>query len=193
MLVRNASIGAEEAGAEVTVIDLRDCPMPIYDGDVEASDGVPASVIALRELMFAHQGLLVASPEYNGLPAPLLKNAVDWTTRPASGKDGLAPYRNKLVVLMSASPGTYGGLRGLTHVRTLFSNIGAIVLPDQLALSKAHEVFATDGSIADRKQRDAVMALGRILTETLARLHGHVIVDEPKDRRHDLGRPMAPV
>jgi NAD(P)H-dependent FMN reductase len=192
MLVRIAASGAEQAGAEVTTIDLRDFPMPIYDGDVEANDGIPDTVIAFRNLLLAHQGFLIASPEYNGSIAPLLKNAIDWSTRPVNGQDGLATYRNNVVVLMSTSPGTYGGLRALTHVRTLLSNIGSIVLPDQLAVGKAHEVFAPDGSIADQKQRDAIAALGKTLASTLTKLHGLAIYDDAKERRHDLGRPLTP-
>jgi NAD(P)H-dependent FMN reductase len=187
-LVRVAANGALAAGAEVNVIDLRDFPMPIYDGDIEADSGMPEKALELRRLLMQHQGFLIASPEYNGSLPALLKNAIDWTSRPVDGEDGLAPYRNKVAVLMSTSPGSYGGLRGLTHVRTILSNIGVIVLPDQLAVGKSHEVFAADGSIPNDRQRQSVEDLGRALATTLSRLHGQPLYEELHERRHDLDR-----
>lgn len=187
-LVRVAAEGARAAGAEVNVIDLRDFTMPIYDGDLEAQQGMPERAHELRRLLMAHQGFLIASPEYNGSLPALLKNAIDWTSRPVDGEDGLAPYRNKVAVLMSTSPGGFGGLRGLAHVRTILANIGVIVLPDQLAVGKAQEVFAVDGTIANDRQRQMIEDLGRTLTTTLARLHGQPLYDENLERRHDLGR-----
>jgi NAD(P)H-dependent FMN reductase len=187
-LVRIAADGARQAGADVSVIDLRDFPMPIYDGDIETGAGIPEKALELRRLLIEHQGFLIASPEYNGSLPALLKNAIDWTSRPVNGEDGLLGYRNKVAVLMSTSPGSFGGLRGLAHVRTILSNIGTIVLPDQLAVGKAHEVFAVDGSIANDKQRQAIEDLGRTLATTLAKLHGQALMDEPLERRHDLER-----
>jgi chromate reductase len=186
-LVKIAAAGAQRTGAQVTVIDLRDYAMPIYDGDTETGSGIPGKAQDLRRLMIEHQGLLLASPEYNGFFSPLLKNVIDWTSRPANGEDGLAPYRNKVAVLMSASPGSYGGLRGLASLKTLLGNIGVIVLPDQLAMGKAHEVFSGDGSM-QQKQQEAVEALGRILATTLAKLHGNALYDVLHERRHDVGR-----
>lgn len=187
-LVGIASAGAEQAGARVTRIDLRDYPIPIYDGDLEAGSGMPDKALELRRLLLEHQGFLVASPEYNGSIAPLLKNVIDWTSRPVKGEDGLAPYRNKVAVLMSASPGSYGGLRGLVHVRDILGNIGVIVLPDQLAVGKAHEAFAPDGGMIRPKQKEAVENLGRILTSTLSRLHLQPLHERPAERRYDMGR-----
>jgi chromate reductase len=142
----------------------------------------------LRELMLDHHGFLIASPEYNGSIAPLLKNVIDWTSRPVDGQDGLAPYKNKVTVLMSASPGGFGGMRALPHLRTVLSNMGAIVLPDQLAVPKAHEAFAPDGSMVNAKQLATVQALGATLAATLAKLHGQPLVEQPAERRHDLSR-----
>jgi NAD(P)H-dependent FMN reductase len=187
-LVRAAARGAVSAGSQVTVIDLRDFPMPIYDGDIEMRDGIPQPALALRRLMIAHQGFLIASPEYNGSLSALLKNVIDWTSRPVNGEDGLASYRNKAAVLMSASPGSFGGLRGLTHLRTILSNIGTIVLPDQLAVGKAHEVFGIDSVVLNDRQRKSVEDLGQTLAATIVKLHGHMLYEEPAERRHDLGR-----
>lgn len=183
-----AAEGARRAGAEVTLIDLRDYPLPIYDGDLEADEGFPDNVRRLRDLMLEHQGFLIASPEYNGSISPLLKNVIDWCSRPVDGQDGLAPYKNKVAVLMSASPGGFGGLRALPHLRTVLSNMGAIVLPDQAAVPKAREAFAPDGSLANARQQATVEALGATLAATLTKLHGQPLVDEHADRRQDLTR-----
>lgn len=188
MLVRIAAAGARRVGAEVTVADLRDYPMPIYDGDLEERDGIPANARKFRELMMAYDGLLIASPEYNGSITPLLKNTIDWVSRPVEGKDGLAPFRNKAAALLSASPGGFGGLRGLVHLRAILGNIGVIVLPDQLAVARAHEAFQPDGTLANPKQRAAVEALGATLAGVSAKLHGHALLPESDERRHDLSR-----
>jgi Predicted flavoprotein len=188
MVLSVAALGARRAGAEVTQVDLGDFPIPIYDGDLEAGQGIPENALRLRELMLGHQGFLIASPEYNGSIAPLLKNVIDWVSRPVNGQDGLAPYKNKVVVLMSASPGGFGGLRALPHLRTILSSIGSIVLPDQIAVPKAHEAFAPDGSMLNAKQQASVEGLGATLAITLAKLHGQPLVDDSVERRHDLSR-----
>lgn len=187
-LVQVAAQGARRAGAEVTCIDLRDHPLPLYDGDLEAGEGFPDNVRRLRALLLAHQGFLIASPEYNGSLAPLLKNVIDWCSRPVDGQDGLSPYRNKVVVLMSASPGGFGGLRALPHLRTVLSGVGAIVLPDQMALPRAHEAFTPEGGMVNPKQQAAIEALGATLAATLAKLHGQPLLEATGDRRRDLSR-----
>ena len=187
-LVQVAAHGARKAGAEVTLIDLKDFPMPIYDGDIEVGEGIPQNARRLRELMLGHLGFLIASPEYNGSISPLLKNVIDWCSRPVDGQDGLAPYRNKVVVLMSASPGGFGGLRALPHLRTVLSNMGAIVLPDQISVPKAQEAFAPDGRMVNDKQQAVIEGLGETLATTLAKLHGQALIEQAPERRHDLSR-----
>jgi chromate reductase len=187
-LVRIAANGARWAGAEVSEADLRDFPMPIYDGDLEAREGIPANALKFRQLMMAHQGLLIASPEYNSSISPLLKNTIDWISRPVGGEDGLAPFRNKVAALLAASPGGFGGLRGLVHLRAILGNIGVIVLPGQMAVAKAHEAFQPDGTMFNRHQQTAVENLGAELAGILAKLHGQTLLPEPKERRHDLSR-----
>ena len=151
-LVRAAAQAVRGAGAEVDVIDLRDYPMPLYDGDEEQSEGPPANAARLRSLCAEHDALLLGCPEYNGLITPLLKNTIDWISRPdAEGKPGTLALRGKIAALTAASPGGLGGLRGLTHVRTLLSNIGMFVLPDQMALPAAHKAFDDAGQLSDPK------------------------------------------
>ncbi|HEY4309981.1 MAG TPA: NAD(P)H-dependent oxidoreductase [Pirellulales bacterium] len=170
-LVKLAAAGAQAAGAEVTVIDLRDLAMPLYDGDLEASSGLPASAMKLKELMLAHQGFLISSPEYNSSISAVLKNAIDWASRPATGEPPLACFNDKVAALISASPGALGGLRGLVHLRAVLGNINVLVLPDQVAVMNAHTAFADDGSLKDVKLQARVEAVGAKLARVLAKLH----------------------
>lgn len=187
-LVAIAAAGARRAGAEVTLLDLREYPLPLYDGDLEAGEGVPENVLKLRQLMLEHQGFLISSPEYNSSITPLLKNLIDWTSRPAGGQDGLAPYRSKVVGLMSASPGGFGGIRALPHLRLILGSIGCIVLPDQIAVPKAHEAIGPSGEMVNAMQQAAVEAIGETLAVTLAKLHGQTLVVPHSERRRDLTR-----
>jgi NAD(P)H-dependent FMN reductase len=171
-LVQIAANGARTAGAEVTYLDLRDIPMPIYDEDLEAAEGIPPNALKLKELMMQHQGLLIACPEYNSSITPVLKNAIDWASRPLPGEGMLACYVDKVAAIMSASPGGFGGMRGLVHVRSILGNIKVIVLPDQVAVSKAYEVFNADGTLKDPKQQASVEKLGENVAKVLAKLNG---------------------
>jgi len=171
-LVKIAAQGARAAGAEVTEIDLKELPLPVYDGDIEQAEGLPANVKKLKEIFIAHQGLLISSPEYNSSISAALKNTIDWVTRPAPNEAPLAGFQGKVVSLMAASPGALGGLRGLVTVRSILGNIGCIVLPDQVAVSKAHEAFDAEGRLKDAKQLASVEKLGANAAHTIAKLSG---------------------
>lgn len=145
-LVRLAARQAAEAGAEVTVLGLGDLDLPIFNEDLEKESGTPAGARRLKDMMFAHQGFLIACPEYNSSITPLLKNAIDWASRPAPGETPLQAFRGKVCGLMSASQGGLGGLRGLVHVRAILGNIGALVLPEQSAIGAIHEAMSADGN-----------------------------------------------
>ncbi len=169
-LIRIASAHAQTAGAEVTLIDLRDLPMPLFDQDMEASEGAPANVRKFKELLIAHSGLLISCPEYNSSITPLLKNAIDWASRPAEGEASLACFTGKTAALMSASPGALGGLRGLVTVRSLLGNIGVLVLPSQVAVPKAHEAFDEKGGLKDARVNESLQKLASGLVEILTKL-----------------------
>jgi NAD(P)H-dependent FMN reductase len=171
-LVAIAAHGAREAGAEVTLLDLKDFPLPLFDQDLEAEQGMPESGAKLKKLFIDHDGFLIAAPEYNSSITAVLKNAIDWVSRPAPGEPSLVGFRGKVAALMSASPGALGGLRGLVHVRSILGNIGVIVLPDQIAVAKAHEAFSPDGSLVDPKQQAGIEGLGKTLTSFLMKLKG---------------------
>jgi NAD(P)H-dependent FMN reductase len=170
-LIKVAIEGAEEVGAEVTLIDLRDFPLPLYDGDLEETAGIPENGKKLKTLFKAHQGFLISSPEYNSSISGVLKNTIDWVSRPMEGETSLECFKGKVAALMSASPGALGGLRGLVHVRSILENIGVLVIPDQVAVSKAPEAFHPDGRLLQEKQQAAVKALGSSLTKILFKLH----------------------
>jgi len=170
-LVKISSTGVIDAGADVTVIDLRDFPMPIYDGDLEQKDGLPSNARKLKDIMLAHQGFLISSPEYNSSISAVFKNTIDWTSRQSEGEIPLACFKNKVAGIMSASPGMLGGLRGLVHVRSILGNIGVIVLPDQVTVAKSHEAFNEDGTLKDKKQEDQVKKIGANVAKILLKLN----------------------
>jgi len=169
-LVGVSADGARHAGAEVTLLEMRDYAMPLFDEDTESEHGMPAAARAFKQQLEAHQGFLIACPEYNSSITPLLKNAIDWASRAAPGEAPLAAFRGKAATLMSASPGALGGLRGLVTVRSILGNIGVLVLPGQLAVGRAHEAFGTDGRLKDVRQQEACLALGSELVSMVRRL-----------------------
>ena len=168
-LIRIGVDGARAAGAEVTQIDLRDFPLPIYDGDFEAA-GFPDNVPKLKQLFLDHHGLLISSPEYNRSLPGVLKNAIDWVSRSAPGEKPLAAYAEKVAGLLSASPGPAGGMRSLMHLREILAHIKVLVIPDQVSVSKANEAFNPDGTLKDAKQAASVHGVAKKLAETIAKL-----------------------
>ena len=173
-LARAATAFAAEAGAEASFVDLDDYPIPLYHGDLEAAAGMPENAVKLREKFLAHDALLIASPENNSSMTALLKNTIDWLSRDlreGKGDDsGLAPWRGKVAGLMAASPGAFGGVRALPHLRQVLATLGATVLGAQVALPRAHEAFAADGSLADERAARSVRALATAVAQASDRL-----------------------
>ena len=167
-VVSVAAEGARAAGADVTVLDLRDFPIPLFDEELEGAEGIPANARKLKEIMLGHEGLLIASPEYNSSITPLLKNTIDGVSRPSDDEKALAAYKGKVAAIMSASPGGLGGLRGLVHLRSILSNIGVLVIPDQVAVGGAHSAFDSDGNLIDEKRRASVEGLGKSVVSLLS-------------------------
>jgi NAD(P)H-dependent FMN reductase len=169
-LVRIAADGARASGGEVTLIDLADYRLPLFDQDEEAQRGLPENGRKIKDLMLSHQGFLISSPEYNSSIPPLLKNTIDWASRPASGEAPLACFSGKVAIVLSASPGALGGMRGLVHLRAILGNIGTLVLPPTISIPKANDAFAEDGSLRDPGKQAAVAQLGRELVSFLLKL-----------------------
>lgn len=168
-LAAAAAKGAEKAGAEVTLIDLRDYPLPLFDEDLEAAEGMPENGQALRALFLRHDGLLIATPEYNGSLPAVLKNTIDWLSRRQGDEGPLVCFNGKVALLVSTSPGGLGGMCALRHLQTVLMGIKVIVLPEQKAIPNAGKVFDAQG-IADEKIRADVEKLGARLVEMTARL-----------------------
>lgn len=142
--------------ASATVVDLRDFDIPLYDGDLEEASGLPEGVIALRREVLSHDAVLFASPEYNASIPAVLKNAVDWVSRPHADEPGVAAWAGKVAGLCSSSPGALGGLRGLAHLRQVLMNVGMQVVTEQFALGAAHEAFAADGRLISERNQTGV-------------------------------------
>ncbi|MBQ0756471.1 MAG: NAD(P)H-dependent oxidoreductase [Amphritea sp.] len=163
-----AVAGAKSAGAEVTVVNLRDYDMPLFNQDLEYQEGAPDAVVQLKNLMIQHQGLLIASPEYNGFPSPLLKNMLDWMSRQQNEHEPpMFAYNGKIAAVMAASPGAGGGTRGLTILRILLQNLGVMALPGQVTLGQAGQAFREDGRLHEERLQLAAESLGSDLYDVL--------------------------
>jgi chromate reductase, NAD(P)H dehydrogenase (quinone) len=146
-LARQTVEALRDAGVEATLADLRDFPMPIYDGDLETGEGLPPAAKALKELARRHDGFAIASPEYNGGYPALLKNALDWISRPEPGDRPLEVFRGKVAAILSASPGPGGGSRGLRQLRELLEMMSVSVVPPELAIPRAGAAFDAEGRL----------------------------------------------
>ena len=168
-ILKIAVEGATDAGATVTHIELRNYPLPLFDQDLEQNEGHSKNSHALKKLFAEHDGLLLACPEYNSSITPLLKNTIDWVSRPLADEPRLAAFSGKIAALMSASPGGLGGHRGLVHVRSILSSIGVLVLPQQVSIPNIHQDFDPKGNMTNAEHREGLLALGRQIAEATAR------------------------
>jgi chromate reductase len=155
-LARAAVEALRGAGFETTLADLSDYPMPLYDGDVESTGGLPATAKAFKELVRGHDALAIASPEYNGSFSAVLKNTIDWISRPEPGEPHLAALRGKRAMLLSTSPGPGGGKRGMRHVRELLEMIGVSVTAAQVSVPKSGESFSPAGELLRPEDRESL-------------------------------------
>lgn len=148
---------ATDAGAAVDLVDPADFRLPLYDAELEESEGLPANAKALKAKFLAADAILFVSPEYNSSITPLMKNVLDWVSRPETEDEpDLAAYRGKVAGLLSASPGKLGGLRGLVHLRSILGNIGVLVVPKQFSLVAAYDKFDEDGALKNEKDVESV-------------------------------------
>ncbi len=152
-LAKLAAAMAQDAGAHVTHIDLKDFEMPLYDGDGEAQNGIPENAKKLKQLFVEHDGFFIASPEYNSSIPPLLKNTLDWISRPHEEQEAsLIAFKGKIAALGAVSPGGLGGLRGLVPLRMMLGNIGVTVVPSQVAIGSGFQVFDENEHLKDDRQ-----------------------------------------
>jgi chromate reductase len=167
---RLAALATKElvlAGADVTRISLVDYPLPLYDGNLEATSGPPANALKLKQLMSAHRGVFIASPEYNASVTPLLKNTIDWISRVRErGEQPLAAYRNRVFAIGGASDGAYGAMRSLMALRQVLElGCGALVIPDQIAVMRASEAFDEMDNLKDERAAAMLKRLAQRLTD----------------------------
>ena len=143
-------------GIEAVLAELKDYPMPLYNGDLEAKEGPPEQSRAFKALLSEYQGVFIASPEYNSSVTPLLKNTLDWVTRVREkGETGLEVFRSRVFAISGASPGYYGTMRGLLHLRQILEiGMGATVIPQQIAVPRAMDAVEADGSLKDKAQQN---------------------------------------
>lgn len=151
---------AKQMGASVTYIELKNFPMPYYDEDLEASQGMPEKARELRKLMRQNQIIIIASPEYNCSLSAVLKNALDWASRSEQGGSSRDAFKGKLFLMMSTSPGSGGGKRGLVHLKSIIEDVGGTVLPVQIVVPNANQAFDQQGRLKDpvvRRQIQTVL------------------------------------
>lgn len=145
-----AARALEARGAEVTTLDLAAYDLPLYSAALEAN-AFPAHALRLKQVLSQQAGLLLVTPEYNGSIPPLLKNAIDWASRPTDGEAMLAlsAYRGKAAAVMGASLSPFGGMRAVTHLRQILSTVQMLVIPEQVQLPAAHLAFDEQGALKD--------------------------------------------
>ncbi len=172
---RLAALAAKEiavAGADVTLVSLADYPMPIFDAGLESQSGPPEHARKLKMQFMAHQGVFIASPEYNASMTPLLKNAIDWVSRVRErGEPPLPAYRNRVFAIGGASEGPYGALRSLMALRqSLELGCGALVIPDQITVIRAHEAFDEMDNLKDERAAATLKRIAQRLAEVAREL-----------------------
>lgn len=141
------------SGIDSELVDLKSFSIPVYDGDVE-NEKFPTGVTSLGQKLSQAQAWIISSPEYNGSIAGPLKNTIDWLSRLKP-----QPFDKKPVLLMSASPGALGGIRGLLHSRQPIEVLGAYLYPQTFGLAKAHEAIDSTNQFVDSKNKERVSAL----------------------------------
>lgn len=159
-LIAIAAEGARNAGAEVTLLDLRDLPMPIYDGDLEADNGLPEHARTFKQMLRDHHGMLIATPEYNSQFPALLKNAIDWASRREGDEKPQVAFAGKVAAVISASPGAYAGLRGQALLRSQLAYLGMVVVPTRIGIAHAGSAFDNAGHLKEESLQRSVMEFG---------------------------------
>ena len=157
--VKLAALAVKELATidiDVTRISLADYPLPIYEGELENGSGPPANAVKLKEMIMAHHGVFITSPEYSASVTPLLKNAIDWVSRVrARGEPAYAAFKRRAFAIASASPGRTGGLRSLMALRQILElGCGALVIPEQVAIAQADQAFDDRDTLADADTAD---------------------------------------
>ena len=167
---RLAALATKElalAEAEVSRISLADYPLPLFDADLMADSGLPRPAIELKTMVAAHQGIFIASPEYSASVSPLLKNAIDWMSRPRDRNEAnYATFKGRVFALGSAANGSAGGVRGLMALRQILElGCGALMVPEQINVGRAGQAFDDMDNLKDEALAASLKNLVRRLIE----------------------------
>jgi NAD(P)H-dependent FMN reductase len=165
-LAKAAADIAESKNVDVTYLDLANFEAPVYNGDIEDDSGLPASMHKLKSILAAHDGFIIATPEYNGHVPPLLVNCFSWASRKEGDEQGMIAFQGKFAGLMATSPGRLGGIRVLPRLRASLSDLGVMVIPGFVSVPSASNAFADDGSV-DENTAEAIASLVDRLVEAL--------------------------
>jgi chromate reductase, NAD(P)H dehydrogenase (quinone) len=166
-----AIAGAKARGAEVTLVSLADFELPVYEGDWEAEHGLPEAARTLQTLVSENHGLLIATPEHNGGYTTLLKNSIDWISRPDDYQLSRRPvFPGKVSAMISASPHPTGGLRSQLALEMVLHRLGVLVVPTQFYLGCAHKAFDPDGELTSAATDALARHVGSILVDVACRL-----------------------
>ena len=178
-VVKTAIKGAKNAGAEVTYIDLKDYPMPIYNADDHEKNGFPENASKFQRIFGEHNGFLIASPEYNGSLPGGLKNVIDWVSRKSDEYEMVEVFKGKVAAIMTASPGAFGGIRCLGHLRGVLTIMLVNVLPSEIAVAKSAKCLKVMAEeMTDEKMKGILEDLGESLTDMIKKIHGEIEVVE---------------
>jgi len=166
ILAKAAHSIATRLDCEARFIDLADYDMPLYNGDYEEEHSLPKAAIELKQHFVDCDGFLIASPEYNSSFSPVLKNSLDWISRRhQENEPGLAAFKGKVAALTAASPGGYGGLRGLVPLRMMLSSVGVTVVPNQLAVGSIYGKIE-EGVLTDQDTLESLEGVVQALLNT---------------------------
>lgn len=158
-----------QQGATAELLNPAEYPLPLYDGDLE-QQALPDNARRLRRQFATATALVIASPEYNGSVTPLLKNLLDWSSRQDPANPELEPFAGKAALLLSTSPGSLAGQRGLRHTREILTSLNLLVLPQQVSVPGSFQAFDADGQLVDAKHRQALQTQIRQLLHLSQRL-----------------------
>src|SRR5712691_6844121 len=175
--VRLAALATKEltlADADVTRISLLDYPLPIYDADLAEKSGPPHHAVKLKQLMSVHQGVFIASPEYNASITPLIKNTIDWISVVRErGEPPLSAYQNRVFALAGASPRSSGALQSLLALRQVLAvGCRALVIAEQVNVPNAEQAFDEMDELKDARAATQLKTVARKLVDTARLLAG---------------------
>lgn len=154
---------ARQSGAEVTLIDLADYPAPVYDGDLEAEQGLPASMQSFKQLCMTHDAMIIVTPEYNGFVPPLLVNVLSWASRAEGDEASCDAFRGKPVAMAAASPGRLGGVRVIPRLRDCLAELSFVVIPGFATLPGAYKAFDDDGRLDEQAEASLKALVERLV------------------------------